>query len=350
MGVKITELVNDVKKIITFKNLLSKTIAIDAFNTLYQFLAIIRGVDGTPLKDYQGNVTSHLSGIFYRTIRIIEKDIKPIYVFDGPPNPMKMAEIQRRRIIRQDARKKAKEAQDLGRIEEAAKFAQGSSKLNSLMIEESKELIIAMGIPVIQAAQDGEAQAAYLVQNGDAWAVASQDYDSFLFGAPRIVRNLSHNRQRKVKSTTINIDLEWFNLNQILEFNHISREQLVDIGILSGVDFFPGVSGVGTKTAFNLIKKHDNLDNMLKNNIIIRKKPICESIDIETIKQVRDIFLNPAINKDYPKPTWKRPDSDKIREILCERHNFSKERVDNALIRLKKKAGTTQKTIDSFFH
>ena len=344
MGVKITDLVKDVKKIITFENLLSKTIAIDAFNTLYQFLAIIRGVDGTPLKDYNGNVTSHLSGIFYRTIRIIEKDIKPIYVFDGPPNPMKMAEIQRRRIIRQDAGKKAKEAQDLGRIEEAAKFAQASSKLNSSMIEESKELIIAMGIPVIQAAQDGEAQAAYLVQNGDAWAVASQDYDSFLFGAHRIVRNLSQNRQRKVKSTTITIDLEWFNLNQVLEYNHISMEQLIDIGILSGVDFFPGVSGVGTKTAFNLIKKYGNLETMLEKNIVVRKKPISESIDLDTIKQVRDIFLNPAINKNYPKPKWKRPDSDKIKEILCERHNFSEERVDNALIRLKKKGRNNPET------
>ena len=306
-------------------------------------------MDGTPLKDYEGNVTSHLSGIFYRTLRIIEKDIKPIYVFDGPPNPMKMAEIQRRRIIRQDARKKAKEAQDLGRIEDAAKFAQGSSKLNSMMIEESKELISAMGIPVIQAAQDGEAQAAYLVQNGDAWAVASQDYDSFLFGAPRIVRNLSHNRQRKVKSTTITIDLEWFSLNHMLEYNHISREQLIDIGILSGVDFFPGVSGVGTKTAFNLIKKYDNLVMMLEQSVLVRKKPISESIDLDTIKQVRGIFLNPVINKDYQKPKWKRPDTDKIKEILCDRHNFSVERVDNALIRLKKKAGTTQKRIDSFF-
>ncbi|MHA1717916.1 MAG: flap endonuclease-1 [Promethearchaeota archaeon] len=348
MGVKLTDLVTDVKKVITFENLLGKTIAIDAFNTLYQFLAIIRGVDGTPLKDYNGNVTSHLSGIFYRTLRILEKDIKPIYVFDGPPNPMKMAEIERRREIRHEARKKAKEAQDLGRIEEAAKFAQGSSKLNSVMIEESKELISAMGIPVIQAAQDGEAQAAYLVQNNVAWAVASQDYDSFLFGANRIVRNLSQNRERKVKSTTVTIDLEWFSLNQVLEHNKISREQLIDIGILSGVDFFPGISGVGTKTAFNLIKKYDNLDTMMEKNILIRKKPIRESINYDTIKQVRDIFLNPAI-KDFPKPKWKKADDAKIKEILLEKHNFSRDRVEKALIRLRRKAGTSQRRLDSFF-
>ena len=88
---------------------------------------------------------------------------------------------------------------------------------------------------------------------------------------------------------------------------------------------------------------------MLEQNILVRKKPISESIDLDTIKQVRDIFLNPAINKDYQKPKWKRPDTEKIKEILCDKHNFSVERVDNALIRLKKKAGTTQKRIDSFF-
>ncbi|MHA1511380.1 MAG: flap endonuclease-1 [Promethearchaeota archaeon] len=349
MGVKITELIQDVKKIITFENLMGKTIAIDAFNALYQFLSIIRGVDGSSLKDYNGNVTSHLSGILYRTIRIIEKDIKPIYVFDGPPNPLKMEEIERRRAIRRDATKKTKEAQDLGMIEEAKKFAQGTSRLNSTMIEESKELITAMGIPIIQAAQDGEAQAAFLVQNGDAWAVASQDYDSFLFGANRIVRNLSHNQSRKVKSTKIKIDLEWYSLNRILESSEISREQLIDIGILSGVDFFPGISGIGAKTAFKLIKEHGDLVALLEKNIEIRKKPIKESIDLGTIKQIREIFLNPTINRDFTKPKWKRPDGDKIKEILCKRHNFSEERVENALIRLKKKAGITQKRIDSFF-
>jgi flap endonuclease-1 len=121
MGINLNPLVKDQKRIITFENLIGKKIAIDAFNTLYQFLAIIRGRDGKPLKDYEGNVTSHLSGIFYRTINIIEKDIKPIFIFDGPPNPLKLKEIQRRREIRETASKKMKEAQDLGRKEEAVK-------------------------------------------------------------------------------------------------------------------------------------------------------------------------------------------------------------------------------------
>ncbi|WP_371803264.1 flap endonuclease-1 [Candidatus Lokiarchaeum ossiferum] len=349
MGVKITPLVQEEKKIITFENLVGKKIAIDAFNTLYQFLAIIRGVDGSPLKDYSGEVTSHLSGLFYRTINIVEKDIQPIFVFDGLPNPLKMEEIERRRTIRKDATKRMHEAQDLGREEEAAKFAQASSKLTSEMIAESKDFIKAMGIPIIQAKQDGEAQAAYLVKQNYAWAVGSQDYDALLFGAPRVVRNLSQNRTKKVKSTTVKVDLEWLSLAKILQSNELTQEQLVDIGILTGVDFFPGIEGVGAKTAYKLIKSHHSIDSLMNNNIEIRKKPISESLNMDMVNQVRNIFLKPEIDPNIPPLKWKKPNQDKIFEILCEKHNFNKERVSTALNRLKKKAGSTQRTLGDFF-
>ncbi|MHA1584599.1 MAG: flap endonuclease-1 [Promethearchaeota archaeon] len=349
MGVKLTPIVQDQKKIITFENLVGKKIAIDAFNTLFQFLAIIRGYDGTPLKDFQGNVTSHLSGLFYRTINILEKDIKPIFVFDGPPNPLKKAEIERRRAIRNDATKKFHEAQDLGEMKEAAKFAQASSRLNTAMIEESKEFIQAMGIPIVQAKQDGEAQAAYLVQKDAAWAVGTQDYDALLFGAPRIVRNLSQNRTRKVKSTIVKVDLEWLSLPKVLEANNLSQSQLVDIGILTGVDFFPGIEGVGSKTAFKLIQDYNTLDEMWEKNITIRKKPIQDLLEYEKIGQIRDIFLKPAVSTNYPELKWHKPNPEKIKEILCEKHNFDLTRVESAISRLKKKAGSSQKTMNDFF-
>ena len=146
----------------------------NGFNALYQFLAIIRGQDGEPLKDLQGNVTSHLSGIFNRIINLLEENVRPIFIFDGPPNEFKVAEIQRRHAIREEATKKMAEAQDAQDSEEAVKFAQASSKLTGDMIDESKDLLQAMGIPIIQAAQDGEAQAAYLVSKDIAWAVRSK--------------------------------------------------------------------------------------------------------------------------------------------------------------------------------
>jgi len=348
LGVKINQLVQKDKKIITFKNLIGKKIAIDAFNVIFQFLAIIRGNDGTPLKDYNGNVTSHLSGILYRTVNIIEKDIKPIFVFDGRPNPLKQAEIDRRRQIRQEATKKYNEARDLGQVEEAAKFAQASSKLTSTMIEESKELIKALGVPIVQAKQDGEAQAAYLVNNNHAWAVGSQDYDSLLFGAERIVRNLSQNRTKKVRSTTVKVDLEWLNLPKILKSNKITHEQLVDIAILIGVDFYPGIEGIGAKTAFKYITDYGSIENILKQDIQIRKKSLNELLLIDQVNEVRKIFLNPIVEPNIPPLKWKKPDQEKIIEILCEQHNFNNERIISALNRIKRRAGSTQKTLDFF--
>ncbi len=349
MGVDLTPLVKDHKKIITFENLIGKKIAIDAFNTIYQFLAIIRGRDGKPLKDLKGNTTSHLSGLFYRTINILEKDIRPIFVFDGLPNPLKMEEIQRRREIRQTATKKMKEAQDLGLTEEAAKYAQASSKLTGAMIEESKKLITAMGIPVIQSKQDGEAQAAFLVKKNLAWAVGSQDYDSLLFGTERMVRNLSQSRTKKVGTTTIHVNLEWLSLPKILAAHDLTRSQLIDIGILVGVDFFPGVPGIGPKTAIKLVKEHNDLEHILEADIEIRKNKVNNFINNEKITQIRDIFLNPTVETDFPPIKWRPPQLERIREILCEEHNFNTERIESALQRIKKQASSTQKTLGDFF-
>ena len=349
MGVKISPLIEESKRTITFENLIGKKIAIDAFNTLYQFLAIIRGADGTPLKDLEGNVTSHLSGLFYRTINILEKDIKPIFVFDGPPNPLKMKEIERRRAVREDATKLMKEAQDLGQVEDAHKYAQATSRLNSEMIAESKEFIMAMGLPIVEAPQDGEAQAAALVNSGEAYAVGSQDYDSLLFGAERIVRNISQSRTRKVHGRTVKVDLEWINLSKVLEQNAITQEQLVDIGILTGVDFFEGIEGIGAKTGIKLIKDHGSIDNLINNKIEFHGTSFSELLNIELIQQVRGIFLQQNVTTDVH-PKWSNPNPEKMKEILCEKHNFDQERVNSALDRLMTQKNTeTQLTMDSFF-
>ena len=351
MGVNIRPLVQDIKKTITFPNLAGKKIAIDAFNIIFQFLSIIRGRDGTPLKDYSGNTTSHLSGLFYRTINIMEKEIKPIFVFDGPPNPFKMAEIERRRAVRKEATKRFKEAQDLGRSEDAKKFGQATSKLTSDMLEDARQLLIAMGVPIVNAKQDGEAQAAYLVDKKIAWAVGSQDYDSLLFGTQRMVRNLSQNRFKKVKNTQVAVPLEYLGLNKLLEHNNITREQLVDIGILIGLDFFPGIPGVGPKTAINLIADHQSIDNLIEKKIEVKKQQISSFIELDTLHQVRDIFLKPNVHAvmDLPKIKWTGPDSEKITEILVESHNFNNVRVERAIQRLNKLSKKKQARLDEFF-
>jgi flap endonuclease-1 len=347
MGLKINELVNEVKRTINFDNLFNKVISIDAFNTIYQFLAIIRQQDGTPLKDYQGNVTSHLSGLFYRSINFLEHNIKPVYVFDGISSELKLDTIKERKKIKEEARKKMVEAQDAEDFKEAKKYAQLTSKLDAGMIEESKKLIESMGIPIIQASSEGEAQSAYMVEVGDAWACASQDYDTLLFGGQRLLRNFAINRRKKVRDTTVSLDIEYVSLSKFFKNLEINREQLVEMGILIGNDFFPGIKGIGQKTALDLIKKYGSIENIVKNKIKVGNKEIL--LDLNLVEQVKEIFLIPDVKKDYNKPKSKKINFERIEEILIEEHNFSKQRVESALDRLRKlDSSKVQVSLDDF--
>ena len=347
MGVKINELVKEVKRTINFENLFKKGIAIDAFNTIYQFLAIIRQRDGTPLKDFQGNVTSHLSGLFYRTINFLEHGIKPIYVFDGTPSELKLNTIRERRKVKVEAEKKMVKAQEAENFREARKFAQRTSKLDSGMILESKKLIEYMGVPIIQATSEGEAQSAYLVESGDAWACASQDYDTLLFGGERLIRNFAISRTKKVKDTTVTLDIEYISLSKFLNNLGITREQLIEMGILIGTDFFPGIKGIGQKTSLDLIRKYGTIENILKNKIKIGSKEIL--LDLDEVVRVKHIFLNPDIEKDYKMQKPKKFEYDKLEDLLIEQHNFSKQRVENALDRLRKlDSSKVQISLDDF--
>jgi len=348
MGTKINELVKEVRRTITFDNLLNKRIAIDAFNTLYQFLAIIRQRDGTPLKDYDGNVTSHLSGLFYRTINFLEHDIKPIYVFDGIPSKLKMETILERRKIKEVAENKMVLAQEEGDFGEAKKYAQMTSKLNATMIEESKKLLKYLGIPIVDATSEGEAQSAFLVENDDAWACASQDYDTLLFGGERLIRNFAVRRSKKLKNTTVTLDIEYISLSKFLDNLNITREQLIEMGILIGTDFYPGIKGIGQHKALELIRKFGSLDKIVSNKVKVGKIEI--NIEKSTIEQIKEIFLYPDTKKDYPKIIWEKTKYEKIEELLIEQHNFSKQRVENAIERLKKKTSSkTQVSLDNFF-
>ena len=327
MGVKFKDIVSP--EDISFKDLDGKIIAIDAANTLYQFLSSIRQVDGTPLMDNSGNITSHLSGILYRTSNIVDKGIKPIYVFDGEPSEFKENTIAKRREIRQDAEKKWKEALEEGDAETAAKFAKRSSRMSPYILESAKELLEIMGIPYVQSFGEGEAQASYMVANGDAWAVASQDYDCLLFGSPNIIRNLTIRGNLS--------DLEYLELEKILKKLDITREQLIDTAILVGTDFNLGIKGVGAKTGLKIVK-NSTLEDYLKEKDI--------SLEIDP-NQLRNIFLNPDINKNY-NIKWKKVDKERIIDFMCNQHGFSQERVLSAVKKMDK-LNTTQKSLEDWF-
>jgi flap endonuclease-1 len=328
MGVKFRDIVSP--ESIKFEQLENKIVALDAANIIYQFLSSIRQADGTPLKDQNGDITSHFSGILYRTSSLIDKGIKPIYVFDGTSDILKKGTQDKRREVKEESQKQWDKALEEGRIEDARKFATRSSRMSRDIIEGSKKLLELMGVPYIQAKGEGEAQASYMVEKGDAWAVGSQDYDCILFGAPRMVRNLT--------ITGGKANLEMINLEKVLKDLQITRKQLVDIAILVGTDFNMGVKGIGAKTGLKLIKQHDNIFHVLEN----------QGIQLEVEPEIlRNIFLKHEVVSDY-KLQWSSPDTEGVVAFLCGEHDFSEPRVLSALDKFKK-IDNKQKSLTDWF-
>lgn len=328
MGVKFKDIVNP--ESIKFEDLKGKTVALDAANIIYQFLSIIRQADGTPLMDHRGKVTSHFSGILYRTTSLIEREIKPFYVFDGAPSVLKKSTQMKRSEVKEESRKKWREALENGNIEEARKYAGRTSRMSTEIIEGSKKLLELMGIPYIQAKGEGEAQASYMVKRGDAWCVGSQDYDCILFGATRMVKNLTITRGKA--------NLELIKLQKVLEEINLSREQLIDVAILVGTDFNEGVKGIGAKKGINLIKKHGDVFKVLDElNLELEVDP----------EDLREIFLEHDFLSDY-QLKWENPDREAIVEFLAGEHDFSEDRLVNALDKLKK-LDSNQSSLEKWF-
>jgi flap endonuclease-1 len=343
LGVNLRDLVP--KTAVKLEDLSGKSIAIDAYNALYQFLAIIRQPDGTPLKDSRGIVTSHLSGLLYRTSNLVEMGIKPIYVFDGVPPALKEVEIKRRMKAKEEALVRYEQALKEGKTEEARMYAQATSRVKDYMAEDSKRLLDLMGIPWIQAPSEGEAQAAHLTKRGDADYCASQDYDSLLFGAPKLIRNVTISGRRKLpgKSVLIEVVPEVVELENVLRKCGITHEQLVDVGILVGTDFNPdGVKGLGPKTALKIIKEHGTLEDAL---------PHLKNVEFPAEPQrIREIFLRPNVT-DYYKIVWKESDIEGLVDFICRQRDFSEDRVRKAIEKMqegtKKLRGKT--TLEKWF-
>jgi len=320
MGVNISDIIPKTKRNIDdFKG---KWVAIDAYNTLYQFLSIIRQPDGMPLSDSQGRTTSHLTGLLYRTSNLLEYGVFPVFVFDGKPHELKSPTLEGRRYIKEKAREEWKLALEMGDLEKAKTKAQQTSVLTSEMVSASQELLGYLGVPFVRSPSDGEAQASYMAEKGDVWATASQDFDSLLFGAPILIRNLTITGKRKLPKRKEYVDVvpEEVNLKDALSSLEITREQLIDIAILVGTDFNDGISGIGPKRALKLIKQHKNLEQVLKE----------KELAIDNYKEVRKIFLTPDVTDEYEISLGKI-DVEKIVKMLVDEYDFSEGRVRSAL-------------------
>jgi len=346
MGLNIREIIS--RRELEFSELKGKIVCVDAFNTLYQFLSTIRQPDGTPLMDSNKRITSHLSGLFYRNISLMAEGIKLVYVFDGKAPDLKKKIHAKRGEFRGIAKERYEEAKQEEDISGMRRYGSQLIRIDDEMIGEAKELLEAMGIFVVQAPSEGESEAAYLVKrNANLYGVASQDYDSLLFGAPKLIQNLTLSRRRKTYSGYIEVKPELIELEKVLNTLEINLDQLICLGILVGTDYNPkGIPRIGQKKALDLVKKH-------KQPVLIFKEVEEQMMNLSeedkfNWQDIFELFKKPAVvdaEISFPKI-----DEEKIKEILVGRHEFSLERVEKQLEKLdgvKKKL--SQKGLDKWF-
>ena len=330
MGLNIKEIVP--RKEIKLSDLKGKTLCIDAYNILYQFLSSIRQLDGTPLMDKKQRVTSHLSGILYRNVALLSEGIKLAYVFDGKSPELKSKTYKKREKGRDIAKERYEQAKQVEDITAMKRYSSQLIRLNDEMIEESKELLKALGIAVIQAPAEGEAEAAYLSRKKEVFAAVSQDYDALLFGAPTLIRNLTLARKRKTISGYIEIHPELVELKHVLDSLGINLDQLICLGILVGTDYNPkGVPGIGKKRALELVKRYkqpvlifEHVEELMKN------LPEDDRFDW---KEIFELFHKHKVKDADIK--FGKINEEKIREILIKNHDFSENRVEKQIERLR---------------
>ena len=335
MGVHLGDLAQ--ARTLQWSELSNKVMAVDAYNTLYQFLSSIRQADGTPLMDSKGRMTGHLTGLFYRSVKWLEAGVKPVFVFDGKPPELKrktLDERKERKVIAEENRLSAIEE---GRTEDAKRYAQQTSKMTPEMAAQAKSLLDALGIPHLQAPSEGEAQAAELVINGSAWASASQDFDSLLFGCPRLVRNLSVSGRRKVprKNEYIQVEPELLELEPLLKANSLTRPQLIWLGMLVGTDFNKGVLGIGPVKAMKLVNGADSFQTVIARLPDTARNRTGEDGSIaglEAWEEIENFFLHPPVlGAAGSKFSFHQIERDKVVSLLCTEFDFSQERVSRTL-------------------
>jgi flap endonuclease-1 len=303
-------------------------VGIDAYNALYGFLANIRGRDGTPLKDSKGRVTSHLSGLLYRTANLYEAGIKPCYVFDGEPPELKRKTLEERDERRSEAEEAYEEAARRGDEAAMLKHAQQATRLEPPQVETSVALLDALNVPWIEAPAEGEAQAARMCGDDALDSVGSQDYDSLLFGAPTLVRNLTVRGRGGNELTPDRIILE-----ETLEELSLTREGLVEVAVLVGTDYNEGIHGYGPKTALETVRG-DGFEEAVEENR--------DEFSVE-VEEVKSLFLDPETTGDYD-IDWETPDSEQAVSLLSDEHDFSRDRVVSAVERIEE--ATTQSSLD----
>ncbi|CEP22417.1 K04799 flap endonuclease-1 [Cyberlindnera jadinii] len=325
------------------KTFFGRKVAIDASMCLYQFLIAVRQQDGQQLTNDDGETTSHLMGMFYRTLRMIDNSIKPCYVFDGKPPVLKGGELEKRLARREQATKNIEALKESGTAEELAKFERRTVKVTREQNEEAKKLLDLMGIPYVNAPCEAEAQCAELAKGGKVYAAASEDMDTLCYKTPFLLRHLTFSEQRKEPIQEIDVA-------KVLEALEMDQKQFVDLCILLGCDYCESIRGVGPVSALKLIKEYGTIEGVLE---FIKSNPDSKYKIPEDwpYEGARELFLNPDVipAKDV-ELKWREPDEAGLLKFMVEEKGFSEERIKSGIERLKKGLKTTsQGRLDGFF-
>ncbi len=347
MGVAIGKLIEESKIKFEINNTYAnKRFGFDAYNILYQFLTTIRGVDGEPLKNKDGKITSHLNGLFYRVLNLLSNNIDIYFVYDGKSIDLKQKTQEERRNKKEIAKEQFKDAVERGNLEDMNKFSKRITSINEKIIEESKELLGYMGVSIINAPSEAEAQISYMTREGLLDFTVSQDFDCLLFNSPNLVRNLTVSQKKKIPSKNIYVDVfpEIIYLKDIESKLNITREKLIWLSMLIGTDFNDKVEGIGPKTALKLVIENNSFENIEK---ILKEKNKEVNFDY---KEIENIFKNPIVSKE-PEIFRSSFNRQKIEDMLVNRFDFSKERITNTLDKFSKEKEETnkQKSLSKWF-
>eukprot|EP00800_Vazella_pourtalesii_P002893 TRINITY_DN1283_c0_g1_i3.p1 TRINITY_DN1283_c0_g1~~TRINITY_DN1283_c0_g1_i3.p1 ORF type:complete len:335 (+),score=65.00 TRINITY_DN1283_c0_g1_i3:98-1102(+) len=310
------------------KSYFGRKIAIDASMCIYQFIIAIRS-DGDVLMNEHGEVTSHLQGLLYRTARLLENGLKPIYVFDGKPPLMKSGELAKRKERREKAEAEFTEATEVGDKEQAERFAKRTIKVTSEHSNECKRLLTLMGVPHIVAPCEAEAQCAELVKSGKVFAAASEDMDSLTFGSSILLRNMMASEAKKMPIREIHLD-------KVLETLCLSHSEFVDLCILMGCDYTDSIKGIGYKKALSHIKEYKKIEEIVK-SLDAKKYTTPEAWNYS---DARELFLSPEVTPGMDVDfKWGDADEAGMVNFLVGEKSFNEERVRNVYKRIEKSKG-----------
>ncbi|MCL4324375.1 MAG: flap endonuclease-1 [Candidatus Thermoplasmatota archaeon] len=310
MGVQLSQILHP--KEVALDSLKGKKLALDAYNMLYQFLATIRQPDGQPLTGSGGEVTAHLVGLLYRTTSLLVNGIRPVYAFDGKPSPLKVTTLKARAMVKERAHREWEAALAAGDLATAKKKAAQTSRLTESMVTDAKELLDALGVPWVQAASEGEAQAALMAKRGEVWAAASEDYDTLLFGSPRLLRGLAALKTTGRDQGTVRV----LSSEDVLKELGLTLDEFIVMCLLIGTDFNEGFPGIGPKKALKLAQQHLGFEATIEK----------VGGDPAALREVVELFTHPPSAADYTL-AWKRPEAERVLRVLVEKHGFEESRV-----------------------